>query len=174
MIARAAASGGALALLVQSAAAAPPPELRGLVSSASPASCSSYGIALWDWYRADLWSDAAKLPGVSFALSLTYEASFTRDDLADSSVEEMSRISGRPVEDFAAHRRDLLSAFRDVSDGDRITAWRSPDDGLALFVNGERTGGLRKDADLFLSIWLGEKARDAEGRMALLSGRCDG
>lgn len=171
---RYAVAAAALILTAQGAAAARPPELRGLVAAERPASCSDYGFAFWDWYRVELWSDSPDLPGASYALSLVYETSFTRDELADSSIDEMSRISGRTEQDFAAQRRALRAAFRDVSAGDRITAWRTPAEGIALFVNGVRTGGLAAESDLFLSIWLGERTRDSEGREALLSGRCDG
>lgn len=80
---------------------AQPPELRGLVGAARPAGCSDYRFLLWEFYRAELWSDAERLPGEAFALSLTYRASFSRDELVDSSIAEMARIAGRSEAAFA-------------------------------------------------------------------------
>lgn len=162
------------AALLALPAAVKPPELDGRVDAADPAACHDYDYLAWDLYRAELWSDAADLPGENFALSLTYERDFTRGTLIDSSIEEMSRLSGRPGGSFAAVRRELGQAFRDVGPGDRVTAWRDGSDRLRFFVNGEETGTLSRDADLFLDIWLGEGARHAAGRRELLAGRCDG
>jgi hypothetical protein len=68
----------------------------------------------------------------------------------------------------------LKRAFRDVAKGDRITAWRAGPNKLQLYLNGQETGLLTREVDLFLAIWLGEETRHPNGRKALLSGRCDG
>ena len=151
-----------------------PSELRDLVDTPHPAGCSEYRLLFWDFYRAELWSDAEELPGEVFGLSLTYRTHFTRDELVENSVEEMSRISGRPESAFAEVGVELQRAFRDVVAGDRITAWSAGPDKLDLFVNGQRAGEMTREADLFLAIWLGEETRHPEGRQLLLAGRCDG
>ncbi len=155
-------------------ATAIPTELQGLVSTPRPAGCSEYSFLLWDFYRAELWSDASRLPGDAFGLSLTYRTRFRRAELVDSSVDEMVRISGRPEAAFAAARQEMAELFRDVTPGDRITAWRAAPDRLLIFVNGQETGTLTREVDLFLGIWLAEETRHPEGRAALLGGRCDG
>lgn len=155
-------------------ASALPVELQGLVEAQRPAGCSDYRVLFWDFYRAELWSDARELPGEAFGLSLTYRATFTREELVESSVDEMSRISGRPEAAFAAVAEEMRQAFRDVTPGDRITAWRAAPDRLRLFVNGRETGALTREIDLFLAIWLGDETRHPKGRQALLEGRCDG
>jgi hypothetical protein len=170
----------ASALALSLAAAGPagataiPTELQGLVSTPRPAGCSEYSFLLWDFYRAELWSDASRLPGDAFALSLTYRTVFTRAQLVDSSVAEMARISGQPEAAFAAARQEMTEVFRDVTPGDRITAWRAGPDRLRVFVNGHETGALTREVDLFLDIWLGHDTRHPEGRKAMLAGRCDG
>ena len=156
------------------AAMTAPVELQGLVKNQRPAGCSDYGFLVWDLYRAELWSDATDLPGDAYALSLTYRTEFSRSELVDSSVEEMVRLSGRPLPSLEEARTEMEQAFRDVAPGDRITAWRVGRDLLRLFVNGQETGALTRDVDLFLSIWLGESTRHPEGRATLLEGRCDG
>jgi len=155
-------------------AGALPSELQGLVKAPRPAGCNDYRFLFWDFYRAELWSDADELPGKVFGLSLTYRTDFTRDELVESSVEEMSRISGLAEYELAEARTEMQEAFRDVRPGDRITAWRAGPGKLLLFVNGQETGALTREVDLFLAIWLGEKTRHPEGRQDLLAGRCDG
>jgi hypothetical protein len=155
-------------------AEARPPELRDLVEAPYPAGCSEYRSLLWKFYRAELWSDAKALPGNEFGLALTYLTDFTREELVKSSVGEMSRISRRKEQAFAEVGAELRQAFRDVARGDRITAWRAGSEKLYLYVNGQETGVLTRDVDLFLAIWLGEETRHPNGRKALLSGRCDG
>lgn len=160
--------------MTSQAALAVPPELKGLVTAAAPAGCSEYRLLFWDFYRAELWSDAPDLPGQRFALSLTYRSDFTRAELVDSSVDEMARISGRPAAAFSETREQMRRLFRDVEPGDRITAWRAAPHELRIFVNGQETGVLTREVDLFLSIWLGAETRHPKGREALLEGRCDG
>lgn len=162
------------ALLLALPAAAKPPELAGRVEAPRPAGCHDYGFLLWDLYRAELWTDAAALPGESFALTLTYRTEFERETLVETSISEMARLSGTPAESFAEARRQLADAFRDVGPGDRITAWRAGPERLRFFVNGAETGTLARAVDLFLAIWLGADARHAAGRADLLAGRCDG
>jgi len=154
-------------------AAAAPPELSDRVSAARPAGCADYSFLFFSFYRAELWTDAAEMPGETFGLSLIYSRSFSRDDLVSSSISEMARMSGRPEESFRAARAALEQAMQGVVEGDRYTAWRSGPGSVAFFLNGTPTGALTQDGDLFLDIWLGPDSRDPEGREALLSGRCD-
>ncbi len=152
--------------------AASPAELRELVAAKAPAGCTEYSILFWDLYRAELWTDAASLPGSAYGLTLTYLSDFTRDELTESSVDEMARISGRSESSFSTARTQMEAAFRDVTEGDRITAWRETGQ-VRFFHNGRETGVLTRDSDLFLDIWLGEETRNPKGRKKLLSGRCD-
>ncbi len=162
------------ALLLALPAAAKPPELAGRVEAPRPAACHDYSFAFWDLYRAELWTDADRLPGESFALSLTYRTEFGRGKLVDTSIDEMARISGDPPARFADAREELARALRDVREGDRVTAWRDGPERLRFFVNGTETGTLTHDVDLFLDIWFGRDARHEAGRDDLLAGRCDG
>lgn len=162
------------AVLLALPAAAKPPELVDRVQAPRPAACHDYSFMFWDLYRAELWSDADRLPGESFALSLTYRTDFARKKLVEASIEEMARISGDPPARFADARDELARAFRDVGEGDRVTAWRAGPERVRFFVNGTETGTLTHDVELFLDIWLGAEARHEAGREDLLAGRCDG
>lgn len=160
-------------LLSAASAAAALPELAGRVSSERPAGCAEYVFLAAPLYRAELWTDAPARPGDAFALSLVYRRGFERGTLVATSLDEMVRMSGRPRSAFDAARRELAQAFRSVDEGDRFTAWRSVPGRVEFFHNGNRTGALTHDADLFLDIWLGPDARSLKRRTELLSGGCD-
>ena len=119
-------------------------------------------------------SDASRLPGDAFGLSLTYRTRFSRAVFVPQFGRRDARISGRPEAAFAAARQEMAAAFREVTPGDRITAWRAAPDRLLIFVNGQETGTLTREVDLLLRISLAEETRHPEGRAALLGGRCDG
>ncbi len=169
----------ALALLafvvasVHEEADAAPAELSGRVAAEHPAACVDYAFVFLDLYRAELWTDSAWLPGEEFALSLVYRRSFDRDDLVDSSISEMARMSDRTEGSLDAARAELEHAMHNVVEGDRYTAWRSGKGHIEFFLNASATGVLTHDADLFLDIWLGSRSRDPDRRDTLLAGRCD-
>ena len=155
-----------------STAQAKPNELKGLVASASPAGCANYRYLVFNLYRAELWSDSKRLPGAQYGLSLTYRSDFSREELVDASIDEMARMTGRSESSFASVRRQLNAVFRNVKEGDRITAFRDSAKRVRFFHNGRATGSLTRNAGLFMDIWLGPKARFDRRRDVMLSGRC--
>ncbi len=162
----------ALSLMAGMAAAAPP-ELAGRVPAEGPSGCAEYRFLFLRLYRAELWTQAEVPPGREFGLSLTYRRDIDRDELVESSISEMARMSGRPEASFGRARAELERAMRSVSAGDRYTAWRTGSGEVRFYLNGGPVGSLTHDADLFLDIWLGPSSRRSEERDALLSGRCD-
>ncbi|MCY4229333.1 MAG: hypothetical protein OXF26_00300 [Alphaproteobacteria bacterium] len=160
-------------ILATGSAAAAPQELSGRLVANRPAGCVEYRFLFFGIYRAELWTDAATLPGRNFALSLVYQRGFEREDLVSTSISEMVRMSGRPQASFGVARAELEKAMRTVQEGDRYTAWRSRPGLVEFFHNGRATGTLTQDADLFLDIWLGPASRDPERRAKLLAGGCD-
>lgn len=159
-------------VLVAGGAFAAPPEISGRVAAERPAGCADYRFLFFELYRAELWTDAAALPGRTFGLSLVYRRGFDRKELVSTSISEMARMSGRPETNFEGARAELGRAMRSVAEGDRYTAWRSAPGLVEFFHNGSATGALTHDADLFLDIWLGPASREPERRDALLSGGC--
>ena len=83
-------------------------------------------------------------------------------------------MSGRPKESFDVARVELGKAMRPVRKGDRLTAWRGASGAIEFFLNGDATGQLTHDPDLFMNIWLGPETRDPTRAAKLLEGRCDG
>lgn len=168
-------AGGVLpvVLLLAAGAAAAAPELAGRLDSERPAGCADYAFLTAGLYRAELWTDDGAPPGDRFALSLVYRRDFSRRTLVSASIIEMARMSGRPRNAFDGARAELERAFRDVGKGDRLTAWRSAPGRVEFFHNGDATGALTHDAELFLDIWLGPGSRDPKRRAELLSGGCD-
>ena len=163
----------ALLLFANSAfAAEKPSELEGVIKSEAPAGCSSFSFLLWDLYDGALWTDASTLPGDHYALSLTYKSEFSTEELVNSSIEEMSRMSGRSKGDLQAARDQLAGIFPGVQEGDRITALRTSAQKLDFFFNGKNIGTQTTDVDLFMAIWLGPDSRDSDGRAALMGGGC--
>ncbi len=160
-------------LLLAAGAAAAPRELAGRVASERPAGCADYAFLAARLYRAELWTDAETPPGDRFALSLVYRRDFSRRTLVYTSIKEMARMSGKPRSAFGAARRELEQAFRNIAKGDRFTAWRSAPGRVEFFHNGDATGALTQDVDLFLDIWLGPGSREQRRRAELLAGGCD-
>lgn len=153
--------------------AAKPPELATLVGRMTPVGCAQYRFAFWRIYDAELWSDTVPPSESHYGLSLTYRTRFSRTQLVDSSIAEMARISGQPKANFARAREEMFAAFGDVEPGSRITAWRSDASGAQIFLNGQPTGRLTRQVDLFFDIWLGEDTRRRRERSRLLAGQCD-
>ena len=160
-------------LLFAGCVQAAPAEVAGRVSSERPAGCAEYAFLAAGLYRAELWTDAGVPPGDRFALSLVYRRDFSRRTLVSASINEMARMSGRPRSAFDGARAELENAIRDVGKGDRLTAWRGAPGRVEFIHNGNVTGALTHDAELFLDIWLGPGSRDPRRRAELLSGGCD-
>ncbi len=159
--------------LMAGMAAAAPPELAERVPAEGPSGCAEYRFLFLRLYRAELWTGAEAPPGEEFGLTLTYRRDIDRDELVSTSISEMARMSGRPEASFGAARAELEQAMRNVSVGDRYTAWRTASGEVRFYFNGDPAGRLTQDADLFLDIWLGPSSRAPAQRDALLSGRCD-
>lgn len=132
-----------------------------------------FGLRIYD---ARLWSEIAPLQArTAFALELTYHRSISRDDLVRTSLEEIQRLSGEPLdaEQLRRWRADMQQAFVDVEAGDRITGVFLPGRGCRFYVN-DRLQHEVPDAafaDAFFAIWLDPRSRDQKLRRNLLGQR---
>lgn len=96
------------------------------------------------------------------ALQLEYRRSFKGEQLLEATMQELRRIEGGRT-DHAALRRDLQGCYRDVRQGDAVTAVSTGRDDLALWMNDRRLCQVRASdiQQRFLGIWLSPQSRIA-------------
>ena len=124
-------------------------------------------------YNAKLWSPVAQVDfSQPFALELTYRRRISRDTLVDTSLDEIRRLNGEPLdrEQQAGWVRQMQQAFVDVEDGTRITGVFLPGRGCRFYVNGQLQHVIEDDefARAFFAIWLDPQTRSPKLRAALL------
>ena len=107
-----------------------------------------------------------------FALELTYRRSISRETLVDTSLDEIRRINGEPLdsEQQSVWTKQMSQAFVDVKDGTRITGVFLPGEGCRFYVDGELQHVIDDPefARAFFSIWLDPQTRSPKLRAALL------
>lgn len=124
-------------------------------------------------YNAKLWSPEQQVDFTQpFALELTYKRTISRETLVDTSLDEIRRINGQPLdrEQQAEWAQQMRQAFVDVKDGTRITGVFLPDQGCRFYVDGKLQHVINDPefARAFFSIWLGPQTRSPKLRAALL------
>ncbi|MFT0624580.1 chalcone isomerase family protein [Ectopseudomonas guguanensis] len=124
-------------------------------------------------YNARLWSPAQQVDfSQPFALELTYRRNISRDTLVDTSLDEIRRINGEPLdrEQQEAWAQQMRQAFVDVKDGTRITGVFLPEEGCRFYVDGKLQHVIDDPefARAFFSIWLDPQTRSPKLRAALL------
>lgn len=124
-------------------------------------------------YNAKLWSPAQRVDFTQpFALELTYRRTISRDTLVDTSLDEIRRINGEPLDNEQQENwtRQMRQAFVDVKDGTRITGVFLPDQGCRFYVDGKLQHIIDDPefARAFFSIWLDPQTRSPKLRAALL------
>jgi hypothetical protein len=139
------------------------------------------GQTLFRWfglevYRATLYGgeafSAAEFSRQRLALELEYRRSFSGNDIAKRSIDEMRAQT--PL--APASERDWLAAmnglFPDVKQGDRLLGVHEPGVGASFYLNG-RVLGRVDDADFsarFFGIWLSPRTSQPKMRAALIAG----
>ena len=128
-----------------------------------------------DIYRARLWvapgfraSDYAAQP---LALELTYLRSFSAQDIAQRSLQEMRRVGPFPPAQGERWQQALQAALPYVQAGDRLTGLYQPDQGVVFQKNGQAVGAVPDAAfaRLFFGIWLSPQTSEPALRQALLA-----
>lgn len=126
-------------------------------------------------YKAALYGACSPDPfDAPFALTLQYQRNFTREQIVESSVEEIRRVSENSIAEATLKKWAgyMLSAFTDVAEGERLTGVYLPGQG-AVFMAGEQKTSTVKDTEFarwFFSIWLDPRTRAPGLRSALLAG----
>ena len=162
----------AVALAATSAASIRPSELNGTIAAREP-----YGAASLTWlfltaYDSRLWMDAPTWSmDVAFALSIDYRMSFTREELAERTIDEMRKVSPDLTPAMLARFGVSLSkAYPAVKSGDRVTALHTPGRTVRFYRNGRMTGEVEDPAFAapFFGIWLSPKTSEPALRAGLL------
>lgn len=152
-----------------------PPELGDRPGAAAIVGAASFRVLFWRIFDASLWSpDCVFDWNAPFALSLTYQHDFTARQLANKTVEEMARLSGKPEQVFDRFGAEFTGCIDDVKAGDRITAISEGADKARLFVNGVERCALERPElrKQFFGIWLARNSAFPEETARLIgSGR---
>lgn len=126
-------------------------------------------------YHATLWAEQQPFqPQRAFALQLQYHRSISRERLADTSLDEIRRLSRKPPDSatLARWRSTLLDAFTDVSAGDELIGVYRPGLGMRLYNQRQLLADIDDPAlaQAFFGIWLDERSHDQGLRQQLMGG----
>ncbi len=144
------------------------PEIASAINADSPYGSGSLRKFIFHAYDAELWTDATRWSYTApFALTLTYRMNFSTDELVEKTIEEMERLHKTGSE----WKQELVRAFPNVKDGDRITALFLPKKGVRFFYNGTITHTVKEVAfaQMFFDIWLSENTSEPSVRKKLLN-----
>lgn len=150
--------------------AAAPPEVAKTITKATPYGQGKLQRLMITAYKASLWTDAATWSyAAPFALSITYNMGFTREELVDRTISEMAEQSESPTP-AESYRAALNKAFVEVKDGDRFTAIMTAKKSVRLYHNGTLTHEIADPvfAKRFFDIWLSSKTSEPSLRRGLL------
>ncbi|EGF30188.1 Hypothetical protein IMCC9480_1932 [Oxalobacteraceae bacterium IMCC9480] len=127
-----------------------------------------FGLSIYD---AQLWVGPKGIaPDAPLALELTYSRSLNGKKIAESSVDEISKLGlGTPAQqaDWLAR---MTALFPDVNDGTRLTGVLLPTLGARFYLDGKLLGEIADPvfARAFFAIWLDPKTSAGKLREALL------
>jgi hypothetical protein len=125
-------------------------------------------------YDANLWLSGASGGQFSFnrpfALEIVYNTYIKASDINNTSLIEMTRISGASQEQVKTWSAFMAGMFVDVKGDDRLVGVHLPGVGARFFLNGKPLGETTDPqfSEAFFKIWLDAKARKPELRAALL------
>jgi hypothetical protein len=113
-------------------------------------------------YEASLWQ-----AGNTQALAIRYARRIPSTTLADTTVEELSKLG---LVDAQRWHKLLLDYLPDVAEGDVIVAVKPPDAGIRFYFRGQRIGSISDPAfaNTFFGIWLDPRTSEPGLRASLL------
>lgn len=164
------ATGAAAAAMVTTAAPGQP-----LLSGARLAGSARMRVWGLDIYQASLWVrpgfQATDYASHTFALELDYLRDFTREAIAERSIQEMRRIGRFSDAQAAEWQTALRRALPDVRKGDRIAGLHIPGAGARFLLNGQPFGAVPDGefARLFFGIWLAPGTSEPGLRQSLIA-----
>jgi len=157
----------------QAASGAPPEVLAALPEARLIGSgrLRYFGLSVYD---ASLWAmpdfRAATFPNQRFALSLTYLRSFSANEIAQRTLQEIRRVHEVAPDLARVWLTSLQNLLPDVVAGDRITGLHPPG-GVAFWHRERKLGDMGDTAfgSKFFGIWLADSTSEPGLRKALLA-----
>jgi len=130
-----------------------------------------FGLSVYD---ASLWAApdflAASFANQRFALSLTYLRTFSANEIAQRTLQQIRRVHDVPPELARVWLTALQNVLPDVVAGDRVTGLHPPG-GVAFWHKGRKLGDMGDAAfgSKFFGIWLADSTSEPALRKALLA-----
>lgn len=154
-------------------AVAAPPELQAFPVAWRTAGSGTLRFFGFKVYDASLWLSSPTGSfdfNNAFALDIRYDTGVKGSDIVNTSLIEMTRISGGSADQVAAWNGFMKGMFRDVKAGDRLLGVHLPASGARFFLNGKLIGESADVAfsEAFFKIWLDPKTSRPELRVSLL------
>ena len=156
------------------AAPALPPEVRAAMPEArliGSGRLRYFGLSVYD---ASLWAPpdfrAAGFDNQRFALSLTYLRTFSANEIAQRTLQEIRRVHDVSPDLARVWLTALQNVLTDVVAGDRLTGLNPPG-GVAFWHQGRKLGDIGDAAfgSRFFGIWLANSTSEPGLRKALLA-----
>lgn len=147
------------------------PEVSANLSAPRMQGSTTARLVAFPLYYAELWVPGGQsYPKASkFALTLRYKYNFSSKILANASVREMSRMSGKSLSAYSALEAKLAKCFADVTPKDRFTGVSEGQNAVSFYFNGTKRCTVNQPdiSKQFFDIWLGPKTRDQAGAARL-------
>ena len=148
------------------------PEIKTQIDNPQIIGKTTLKYFLFKLYDISLWGEKEKFSyDQKLAIYIEYNMNFDKDELIETSVEEIARINNLKEENLGNYKTKLQQIFVDVKKGDTKTAIFDPKNGLKLFHNNKLKGQI-KDlifAKRFIDIWLNKNTRFKTARNKLVN-----
>lgn len=147
-----------------------PFELNASIHTLAPVGSAEMNKLFFHVYDASFWSDHGAIMKAPYALSITYDMDFSKEDLIDRTVQELKQVSILTDDALQHYAVQLGAIWPDISKGDRITAFTRNAKETVFYYNGKKVGSITdaKFTEAFFGIWLSEKTSEPKMRKELL------
>jgi Chalcone isomerase-like len=132
-------------------------------------------VLLFRVYDATLWSSSEKSnpleDAAPFALDITYAMSVKRDDIIDTSIQEITRLRSPNAATLSKWSNAMKTVIPSVATGDRLLGLSLPGKGARFYLNGKLIGDVNDPvfSEAFFAIWLDTNTKKPDMRRALLA-----
>jgi hypothetical protein len=160
-----------LFILFATTALAKPASIEPAIKAEAPIGQGTYSKFLLTIYDATLWTDAPQWSmNKPFALSLTYHIKVNKDDLIDTTIDEMRHVAPLSDDKETQYRAEFEKIYPILKKGDTLTALYVPKKGMQLYLN-DKLYSTATDIEFithFYAIWLSPETSAPELRQQLL------